>query len=50
VTISLGVATLGIDADDVAGLIEKADTALYEAKRQGRDRVAMAIPHQLASA
>jgi diguanylate cyclase (GGDEF)-like protein len=50
VTISLGVATLGIDADDVAGLIEKADTALYEAKRQGRDRVAMAIPHQRASA
>jgi diguanylate cyclase (GGDEF)-like protein len=50
VTISLGVATLGIDADDVPGLIEKADTALYEAKRQGRDRVAMAIPHQRASA
>jgi diguanylate cyclase (GGDEF)-like protein len=50
VTISLGVATLGIDADDVAGLIEKADAALYEAKRQGRDRVAMAIPVQRASA
>ncbi|MCA1826984.1 MAG: diguanylate cyclase [Myxococcales bacterium] len=50
VTISIGVATLGIDADDVAGLIEKADQALYEAKREGRDRVAMAIPVQRASA
>jgi diguanylate cyclase (GGDEF)-like protein len=50
VTISVGVATLGIDADDVAGLIEKADAALYEAKRQGRDRVAMAVPNQRASA
>jgi len=50
VTISAGVATLGTDAQDVAGLIEKADTALYEAKRLGRDRVAMAVPVQLASA
>ena len=50
VTISIGVATLGIDADDVAGLIEKADSALYEAKREGRDRVAMAIPVHRASA
>ena len=50
VTISLGVSTLGIDAEDVAGLIEKADTALYEAKRQGRDRVAMAQPAQRATA
>jgi diguanylate cyclase (GGDEF)-like protein len=50
VTISVGVATLGIDADDVAGLIEKADAALYEAKRQGRDRVAMAVPNHRASA
>jgi diguanylate cyclase (GGDEF)-like protein len=50
VTISAGVATLGTDAQDVAGLIEKADTALYEAKRLGRDRVAMAVPVQRASA
>ena len=50
VTLSIGVATLGIDADDVASLVEKADSALYEAKRLGRDRVAMAIPNQRASA
>jgi diguanylate cyclase (GGDEF)-like protein len=50
VTISLGVATLGIDAEDVGSLIEKADAALYEAKRLGRDRVAMAVPLQRASA
>jgi diguanylate cyclase (GGDEF)-like protein len=50
VTISVGVATLGIDAEDVAGLVEKADGALYEAKRLGRDRVAMAVPLQRASA
>ena len=50
VTISVGVATLGIDADDVPGLVDKADAALYEAKRQGRDRVAMAVPAQRASA
>ena len=50
VTISLGVATLGVDAEDIAGLIEKADGALYEAKRLGRDRVATAVPLQRASA
>jgi len=50
VTISVGVATLGVDAEDVPGLIEKADAALYEAKRLGRDRVAMALPVQRASA
>jgi PleD family two-component response regulator len=44
------VATLGVDAHDIAGLIEKADSALYEAKRLGRDRVAMAAPLQRASA
>jgi len=46
----LGVATLGIDAETWESLIEKADSALYEAKRLGRDRVAMAVPLQRASA
>jgi diguanylate cyclase (GGDEF)-like protein len=50
VTISVGVATLGVDAQDIAGLIEKADSALYDAKHLGRDRVAMASPPQRASA
>jgi len=50
VTISVGVATLDADARDVAGLIEKADAALYEAKRLGRNRVALAAPAQRASA
>jgi diguanylate cyclase (GGDEF)-like protein len=39
VTISVGVASLGTDADEVQSLVEKADAALYEAKRLGRDRV-----------
>jgi diguanylate cyclase (GGDEF)-like protein len=40
ITISIGVASLGTDAVDAAGLVERADFALYEAKRLGRDRVA----------
>jgi diguanylate cyclase (GGDEF)-like protein len=42
VTISIGVASYGGDAVDVAGLIERADAALYEAKRLGRNRVVVA--------
>ncbi|MFL5455074.1 MAG: diguanylate cyclase [Myxococcales bacterium] len=44
-TVSLGVASFGHDAVDVAGVLEKSDFALYEAKRSGRDRIAV---HSLA--
>lgn len=39
VTLSLGVAEYPGDADSSESLIEAADQALYEAKRQGRNRV-----------
>ena len=44
ITVSIGVAAFGHDAVDVAGLLEKADYALYEAKRSGRNRVAVHSP------
>jgi len=39
VTVSIGVTSHGGD-DDVAALVQRADTAMYNAKEQGRDRVA----------
>tara|TARA_B100000029_G_scaffold504387_1_gene583132 strand:- start:7 stop:960 length:954 start_codon:yes stop_codon:yes gene_type:complete len=39
ITVSVGVATLPGHADDAADLLERADAALYVAKRSGRDRV-----------
>ncbi len=38
-TISIGVSNLPIDALDLEDLVEKADKALYQAKRSGRNRV-----------
>ncbi len=38
VTLSLGVAALQDHASDPRSLLERADAALYEAKRQGRDQ------------
>lgn len=38
-TVSIGVATFPDDAKDIRGLVTHADAHLYEAKRQGRDRV-----------
>jgi diguanylate cyclase (GGDEF)-like protein len=42
VTVSAGVATYGIDGEDWDELLSAADTALYEAKNAGRNRVATA--------
>jgi diguanylate cyclase (GGDEF)-like protein len=42
VTISLGVASLGA-LDDAHRLFDKADVALYEAKKSGRNRVRVAV-------
>ncbi len=42
VTVSIGVATLCEKTRDARSFIEKADTALYDAKRRGRNRVAEA--------
>lgn len=39
VTISIGVASFPEDSSDVIELIEMADSALYRAKREGRNRV-----------
>lgn len=48
-TVSVGVATLGVDANDVTSLLAKSDSALTEAKQLGRDRVALASsPHASA--
>jgi diguanylate cyclase (GGDEF)-like protein len=42
VTVSVGISTYPEDGEDVESLIEKADTALYKAKRQGRNAVCTA--------
>jgi len=41
-TISAGVAAYARSADDETALIERADAALYESKRRGRNRVTIA--------
>lgn len=41
-TVSIGVATAGAETETVAALINHADRALYEAKRNGRNRVVAA--------
>jgi len=39
VTVSIGVARLGDDANDLRSLLARADAAMYEAKRAGRNTV-----------
>lgn len=43
VTVSIGVASLGPEHESVEALLKSADRALYEAKRNGRNRV-MSVP------
>lgn len=46
IRVSIGVATLSPEELDVQSLINRADAALYSAKREGRDRVVCApAPH-----
>ena len=55
VTVSTGVASVEASTDRVAGLIQRADEAIYRAKRDGRNRVAVAskpaprAPHRAVS-
>jgi diguanylate cyclase (GGDEF)-like protein len=49
VTLSVGVAAAGPAELDVGALIQRADDALYQAKRAGRDRVAVAGGAPLAT-
>ncbi len=44
VTVSIGVATFPDHAEDVSGLMNAADAAVYDAKLGGRDRVRVALP------
>lgn len=46
VTISIGVSTFPDDARNVKSLIEKADSALYQAKQTGRNRVCIYSDHK----
>lgn len=44
VTVSGGISTYGADGEDWDTLLSAADTALYEAKDAGRNRIALAVP------
>jgi GGDEF domain-containing protein len=44
VTASFGISVLGATEDDAAGLRQRAEEALREAKRNGRNRTAILAP------
>jgi PleD family two-component response regulator len=46
VTTSIGLASFAVHAPDVESLLHAADTALYDAKRGGRNRVIFANAEQ----
>ena len=39
ITVSIGISTYPYDGEDIERLIDKADSALYQAKQAGRNRV-----------
>jgi diguanylate cyclase (GGDEF)-like protein len=41
ISVSIGVATFAEDGSDAEALVRSADTALYAAKRAGRNRVVL---------
>jgi diguanylate cyclase (GGDEF)-like protein len=44
ITVSVGVAALSAEYSGAAGMVERADAAMYRAKRQGKDRVSVDGP------
>ena len=49
-TVSLGIASTETFGYDLDALIRRADMAVYAAKRQGRNRVAVATAHDAPAA
>ena len=47
-TVSVGVAVLGVHANEGSRLVDSADKAMYSAKRGGRNRVCSASLHATA--
>ena len=45
ITVSIGVATLPVHADNAEDLVTRADQALYRAKARGKDTVAVFGAH-----